>query len=158
MKTEFLSSLPCHAPIVHETSPDALCHHISPPHARSICHNLIFRYSKQAQTAVLSRQRKENMPNMPQNIVLQDQTGILAFLMANPLLFLLITIWAFFWKGMALWKAARLSHKWWFVIILIANTAGILEIAYIYFVARKYTVEETVEESANETNETKNEN
>ena len=54
-------------------------------------------------------------------------------------------LWSIPWKGVALWKAARLSHKRWFVIILIANTFGILEIFYIYFIARKYVVE--VEES-----------
>ena len=47
------------------------------------------------------------------------------------------SIWTFFWKGLALWKAARLSHKKWFVVLLIVNTTGILEIVYIYFFARK---------------------
>ena len=58
----------------------------------------------------------------------------------------LLMVWSLIWKGIALWKAARLSHKWWFIIMLVANTAGVLEIIYIYFVARKYTVEEKVEE------------
>jgi hypothetical protein len=56
----------------------------------------------------------------------------------------LITLWSIPWKGIALWKAAQLSHKKWFIILLLANTIGILDIIYIYFVARKYTVE-TVE-------------
>ena len=50
-------------------------------------------------------------------------------------------IWSVPWKGLALWKAARISHKRWFVILLITNTFGILEIIYIYFVAKKYIVE-----------------
>jgi hypothetical protein len=50
-------------------------------------------------------------------------------------------IWSIPLKGVALWKAARLSQRRWFIILLIVNTFGILEIAYLYFVARKYTVE-----------------
>lgn len=53
----------------------------------------------------------------------------------------IVVLWSIPWKGVALWKAARLSHKKWFIILLIANTFGILEIVYIFFVARKYTVE-----------------
>lgn len=56
-------------------------------------------------------------------------------------MFLLLLAWSLVWKGIALWKSARLSHKWWFVIIIVANTVGILEIIYIFFVARKYSVE-----------------
>tara|TARA_B100000683_G_C12001975_1_gene354233 strand:+ start:126 stop:347 length:222 start_codon:yes stop_codon:yes gene_type:complete len=54
---------------------------------------------------------------------------------------LVIAIWTLIWKGISLWKAARLSHKKWFIIILVLNTFGILDIIYIYFVASKYSVE-----------------
>ncbi len=47
-----------------------------------------------------------------------------------------IAIWTIAWKGVALWKAARIGHKKWFIALLILNTAGILEIIYIYFVAK----------------------
>lgn len=57
------------------------------------------------------------------------------------LIFALVLLWILPWKGVALWKAARLSHKKWFLALLIINTLGILEIVYIYFIARKYTVE-----------------
>lgn len=53
----------------------------------------------------------------------------------------LVVLWSIPWKGVALWKAAQLSHKKWFIVLLLANTLGILEIFYIFFVARKYTVE-----------------
>lgn len=49
---------------------------------------------------------------------------------------IILVIWSIAWKGIALWKAARLGHMWWFVILLIVNTAGILEILYIFLVAR----------------------
>jgi methionyl-tRNA synthetase len=59
----------------------------------------------------------------------------------SPLVLVLLVIWTIPWKGVALWKASRLSHKWWFVVLLIVNTVGILEIIYIFLIARKYTVE-----------------
>jgi len=43
-----------------------------------------------------------------------------------------IFIWSLIWKGLALWKSAINRHKIWFVVILIVNTVGILEILYIY--------------------------
>ncbi len=85
------------------------------------------------------------------NISEQSQTAggldekIFTFLIENPLVLVLLLAWILFWKGTALWKASRLSHKWWFIIMLIVNTVGILEIIYIYFIARKYTVEAEVE-------------
>lgn len=70
-----------------------------------------------------------------------SQLGPLKAVFENPLLLGLLIAWILAWKGVALWNAARLSHKWWFIILLIANTVGILEIIYIFFIARKYTVE-----------------
>lgn len=61
-----------------------------------------------------------------------------------PVWVILVALWTIPWKGVALWKSARLSHKKWFIVILVLNTVGIVEIFYIFFVARKYTVE-TVE-------------
>jgi len=51
--------------------------------------------------------------------------------------FFLLIIWTLIWKGTALWKAGRLGQKYWFVAMLIINTVGILEIIYIFCVARK---------------------
>ncbi len=49
----------------------------------------------------------------------------------------LFLVWAVVWKGIALWKAARLGQKWWFVGMLIVNTFGVLEIFYIYVFSQK---------------------
>lgn len=51
--------------------------------------------------------------------------------------FILLMLWSLAWKGIALWKAGRLGQKVWFVILLVVNTVGILEIIYIFAVARK---------------------
>jgi len=48
----------------------------------------------------------------------------------------LIMIWVLPWKGVALWKAAKNGSKWWFVILLIVNTVGILEILYIFIFSK----------------------
>ena len=63
------------------------------------------------------------------------------------LIYLALTLWSLPWKGVAMWKAARLSHDVWFILMLVFQTAGILEIIYIFAVANKYTVEseETIE-------------
>jgi len=49
---------------------------------------------------------------------------------------LLVIVWSILWKGLALWHSARRHQGWWFVIILILNTAGILEIIYLFAVLK----------------------
>ena len=46
-------------------------------------------------------------------------------------------IWTIFWKGLALWTAADRKEKGWFIALLILNTAGILEIVYLFGFAKK---------------------
>ncbi|OGM74981.1 hypothetical protein A2191_03930 [Candidatus Woesebacteria bacterium RIFOXYA1_FULL_38_9] len=48
-----------------------------------------------------------------------------------------LLIWSLFWKGMALWRSARDQQKEWFLILLVLNTAGILEIVYLFFFAKE---------------------
>jgi len=48
-----------------------------------------------------------------------------------------VIIWSLIWKGLALWKAAGLKSKIWFVVLLVVNTAGILEILYLYVFSKK---------------------
>ncbi len=52
--------------------------------------------------------------------------------------FLLIPlmIWSLVWKGLALWRAARRRDNAWFVILLIVNTVGLLEIIYYFLIAK----------------------
>jgi len=46
---------------------------------------------------------------------------------------LVLVVWELIWKGIALWKCGRNNQKTWYVFILILNTFGILEIAYLLF-------------------------
>lgn len=66
------------------------------------------------------------------------------FLIQNQWVLLLMALWTLPWKGVALWKAAKNSHKWWFIVLLVVNTLGILEILYIFvFGKRKRLPQET---------------
>ena len=58
-------------------------------------------------------------------------------LTANPTWLLLILVWSLPWKGVALWKAARLYNKGWFIALLVVNSLALLDIFYIFFVAPK---------------------
>ena len=49
----------------------------------------------------------------------------------------LVVIWELVWKGIALWKAGRHKQLPWFVVMLVVNTLGILEIIYIVFFQAK---------------------
>ncbi len=51
-------------------------------------------------------------------------------------LLFLVVLWSIFWKGLALWHSGRRGQAWWFVILLIVNTAGILEIVYLFAVLK----------------------
>ena len=59
----------------------------------------------------------------------------------HPVLIAAAIIWVIVWKGLALWRAASLHQKYWFIAILVINTLGILEIIYLFLVAKKYKVE-----------------
>jgi hypothetical protein len=59
----------------------------------------------------------------------------------NPAWIAIAVLWTLAWKGFALWKAAGLGHRGWFVAMLFINTLGILEAVYLFIVARKYKVE-----------------
>lgn len=42
-----------------------------------------------------------------------------------------LAIWTLFWKSLALWHAARRGSVVWFIILMLVNTAGILEIIFL---------------------------
>ncbi len=49
---------------------------------------------------------------------------------------IILYIWSLIWKAIALWKSARKKQLIWFIILLVANTAGILEILYIFLFSK----------------------
>ncbi len=50
---------------------------------------------------------------------------------------LFLIVWSLIWKGISLWEAARNASKPWFIVLLIVNTVGILEILYIFIFSKK---------------------
>lgn len=48
-----------------------------------------------------------------------------------------IALWSLVWKGVALWQAAQRGEKGWFVALLVVNTAGLLEILYLFYFGKK---------------------
>jgi len=50
---------------------------------------------------------------------------------------LVLALWTIPWKVYAVWTAAKNNQKKWFVALLILNTLAILEIYYIFKVAKK---------------------
>jgi len=48
-----------------------------------------------------------------------------------------LIVWSIFWKGLALWHSARRGEEWWFLAMLFINTAGLLEIYYLFMVAKR---------------------
>jgi len=55
----------------------------------------------------------------------------------NPYILLAIIFWVFPWKAWALWLAARRGQLGWFFVLLLLNTLAILEIVYIFLIAKQ---------------------
>lgn len=52
-------------------------------------------------------------------------------------LLVILAVWAIPWKIYAVWIAAKRNQKKWFVLLLIVNTLAILEIIYVFKIAKK---------------------
>lgn len=66
---------------------------------------------------------------------LGPEAFFIAGAIAGPFIILGI-LWSVVWKGLGLWHAGRRGQYWWFGILLVVNTLGILEIIYLIFVAK----------------------
>ena len=53
--------------------------------------------------------------------------------LSQPQMVLPFILWSIFWKGLALWKSASKRQLVWFVILLLFNSLGLLEILYILY-------------------------
>lgn len=49
----------------------------------------------------------------------------------------IIIAWSLIWKGIALWKSGRNNQLAWFIVLLVVNTVGVLEIIYLLFFQKK---------------------
>jgi len=55
------------------------------------------------------------------------------------ILFIMLLIWTYFWKAAALWHAVRNKDKVWFVVFLLVNTIGILDMIYLFGIEKVKT-------------------
>jgi len=69
--------------------------------------------------------------------------GMEQFLIENQWFIWLVIFWTLPWKGIALWKAARNTQRWWFIALFVINTLAILEIVYIFFFSKKKVSQKT---------------
>jgi len=67
---------------------------------------------------------------------LTSATQISALLGISLWTMVIVLVWSLVWKGIALWKSARKKQPAWFIILLIVNTLGILEILYIFLFSK----------------------
>lgn len=61
-------------------------------------------------------------------------------------------LWSLPWKGIALWKAAKLNDKWWFAVLLVVNALGLLEILYIFIFSKRKNKHRLTETEASRQN------
>jgi hypothetical protein len=57
-------------------------------------------------------------------------------IIASPFVIVAL-LWTLFWKGLALWHASKENQGVWFIILLILNTLGIVEIFYLFVILKK---------------------
>ena len=79
---------------------------------------------------ISSVQGLENLPPSAWGTVNASIAGM------TTLLIIVIT-WTLVWKGLALWRAARSGAKIWFIVLLLVNTLGILDILYYFYIHSK---------------------
>ena len=57
-------------------------------------------------------------------------------ILSRPEVYLVLVTWSLIWKGIALWQSASKRQLVWFIILLVVNTMGILEILYTFYLNR----------------------
>lgn len=77
-----------------------------------------------------------------QNVILssipEPILQFVVFIYSHPVLAAAVVIWSLIIKGFSLWHAARNYQRYWFIALLVVNTFGLLELAYlIWFRADK---------------------
>ncbi|MCE9585592.1 DUF5652 family protein [Candidatus Nomurabacteria bacterium] len=61
----------------------------------------------------------------------------MSFKTGTSLIIILLAIWSLLWKCYSTWTASKKDDKRWFIILIILNTFGILDMIYVFGVANK---------------------
>lgn len=80
---------------------------------------------------------------MWQNMMAMNGGQSSSWILAMPFVIFILVAWSAVWKGLALWRAGRKNHLAWFVVLLVVNTCGILEIIYLLTAGKNTPVEPT---------------
>lgn len=74
--------------------------------------------------------------NLLKGVIMNDAGlgNFVLFTGIGLIILILLIIWSLVWKGMAMWRAARNGHTGWYVVLLLVNTAGLLDIIYYFAV------------------------
>jgi cytoskeletal protein RodZ len=59
------------------------------------------------------------------------------FLATHQWVIILAAAWTIPWKGVALWRAAKKQSVAWFIVLLLVNTLGILDIIYVFAFSKR---------------------
>ncbi|MFA5001079.1 MAG: DUF5652 family protein [Candidatus Paceibacterota bacterium] len=62
---------------------------------------------------------------------------VIASIAGMTTLLIIVITWTLAWKGLALWRAAKSGAKIWFIVLLLVNTVGILDILYYFYIHKK---------------------
>ncbi|NLB80075.1 MAG: hypothetical protein GX800_00325 [Clostridiaceae bacterium] len=70
-------------------------------------------------------------------IIMDTMNAIMQYVNDNLIIFYATMLWSMVWKGLALWRAAKLNKVGFFVALLIINTVGIFEIIFLIATRKK---------------------
>lgn len=62
------------------------------------------------------------------------------FIQHNIGALIVLAVWELIWKGVALYKSAQHRQPYWFIAILLINSAGIFSLIYLKFFQPKKNV------------------
>lgn len=97
-------------------------------------YNLDFQFFNSANVMIASTTANLTIGQLPS----ENQSNLveskwLEFLEGSsfPMVMMLLSLWSLIWKGQALWRAAKQKSLPWFIVLLVVNTLGILDIIYL---------------------------
>ena len=62
--------------------------------------------------------------------------GVPTWMHTYGIIVLIIMLWSLVWKGLALWHYSKRKDWKWFIALMIVNTAGILELIYLFVILK----------------------
>ncbi len=72
--------------------------------------------------------------------------SLAAQLNVSPEILFILIVWTIVWKGLALWNSSRLNQPIWFILLLVINTLGILEIIYLILYSKHFVKTKNMKE------------